>query len=231
MPTNLIPAAPALALAATGPVFLAGAVVHPHAPHAQTMAEVAYVQTGESTWWPAHTLLLTAYLLFVFFLKVATRVPGLPARTSRVLAVALPVATFCAAAMAVHLLLPLGRASVANAHDGWALWAKDCAEAADGIWAFCVAAVALSLSGAGLAARRIAPLGVAGGLGFAAFSFVVPLTGPVVPMHFTRSLLHAVPVFAILIAAWAVAAGCSALALRRHEPGLPAHELEPGRAR
>jgi hypothetical protein len=50
-------------------------------------------------------------------------------------------------------------------------------------------------------------------------------------MHFTRSLLHAVPVFAILIAAWAVAAGCSALALRRHEPGLPAHELETGRAR
>lgn len=41
MPTNQLPKAPALALVTTGPVFLVGAVIHPHAPHAHTMAEVA----------------------------------------------------------------------------------------------------------------------------------------------------------------------------------------------
>ena len=55
-------------------------------------------------------------------------------------------------------------------------------------------------------------LGVVGGIGFAAFSTLVPLTGIVVSIQFTRSLVHVVPAFLLLIAAWATAAGTIELA-------------------
>ena len=48
----------ALSLAATGPLLIVGAIIHPHAPDAQNMAEVAYAQTGQTAWWPAHVFLL-----------------------------------------------------------------------------------------------------------------------------------------------------------------------------
>jgi len=195
-------------LTATGPLFLAGVVLHPHAPDAHSMAQVAYTQTGEVEWWPAHLLLLASYVAFAAFLFGISRLDGLAASARQVLDVARPVAAFCVLAMLVHLMLPLGRESVASSHQGWALWTKDAAETADGLWAVCVAAVAWALGRAGLAGNRItAALGVVGGLGFALFSFLVPLTGVVVSMDFTRSLVTVVPAFGLLIVAWAVFAG------------------------
>ncbi len=198
----------AFSLAATGPLLFVGAIIHPHAPDANTMAEVAYTQTGQTAWWPAHVFLLLGYVAFATFLFGASRIDGLPDRVARVLNVAVPLACLSVAAMVVHLLLPLGRDSVANSHEGWALWAKDIAESADAVWALVVAAVAWSLGRAGIVGNRMtASLGLIGGLGVAAFSIAVPLTGVILPMDFTRTLVSALPVFGILIVIWTLGAG------------------------
>jgi hypothetical protein len=205
----------ALLLVATGPLFLVGAILHPHAPDAEDMAQVAYVQTGQFVWWPAHLMLLDSYVLFALFVFNLSRLGGLPSRARRVVKYARPVAGLCVLAMLIHLLLPLGRDSVANSHEGWALWVKDVAESADAVWALCLAVVAWTLGRTRILGNRLtALLGLAGGLGFALFSLFVPLTGVVVSMQFTRSLLHGVPVFAVLIAAWTVVAGVSVLSKR-----------------
>lgn len=212
---RMIGRGPALSLTASGLLFLAGAIVHPHAPQARSMAEVAYTQTGEVAWWPAHLLLLAGYAVFAAFLIGVSRSQGLPTGARAVLRVAVPIACFCVLAMFIHLVLPLGRHSVADSHRGWALWAKDFVELADGLWALCVASVAWGLGRTRLVGNAyVASLGVAGGVGFALFSIFVPLTDVVVSMQFTRSLLQVVPVAAILIAAWTLAAGVAALTQR-----------------
>ena len=211
---NRIPKRAAAALTATGTLFLAGVIIHPHAPNAQDMAQVAYTQTGQIDWWPAHLLLLSSYVMFAVAVFSISRLRlASPAR--QVMDFARPVALFCVLAMLVHLLLPLGRDSVANSHHGWAFWAKDFVESVDGVWALCVAAVAWSLGRAGVMGHGITALsGLVGGIGFAFFSFLVPLTGVVVSMQFTRSLLHVVPVFGLLIVVWAVVAGGADLSRR-----------------
>ncbi len=172
------------------------------------MAEVAYTQTGQADWWPAHVLLLSSYVLFAAALFSISGLQGLSSPVRRVMHVARPIVVVCVVAMLVHLLLPLGRDSVANSQHGWAFWAKDVVETVDGVWALCVAAIAWTLGRAGILGHGItALLGVVGGIGFALFSFLVPLTDVVVSMEFTRSLLHVVPVFGLLIVAWAVVAG------------------------
>ena len=208
MMANPIPKRTALLLTATGPLFLAGVIIHPHAPNAQDMAQVAYTQTGQADWWPAHLLLLSSYVAFAVALYGISRLDPLPAHVRRVLNLARPVAALCVVAMLVHLLLPVGRDSVANSHHGWAFWTKDVVETVDGVWAVCIAAVAWTLGRASIAGRGItALLGVVGGIGFALFSFLVPLTDVVVSMQLTRSLVHVVPVFGLLIVAWATIAG------------------------
>lgn len=215
MGANRIAAGAGVSLTASGVVFLIGAVIHPHAPEARDMAEVAYAQTGQIVWWPAHLALLSSYILFAVFLFRLSRVRGLPSKLRHVLKFAVPVAAFCVLAMLVHLLLPVGRESVANSQQGWALWAKDVVESADVAWALCVAAVAWSFGRANVVGNRLtALLGAVGGLGFAVFSFSVPLTGVVLSMQFTRSVLQVVPVAALLVTAWAVVAGLLVL-LRR----------------
>jgi len=222
MSTTGIAKSAGLVLTAGGVLFLAGAVAHPHAPEARDMAEVAYTQTGQILWWPAHFALLVSYVLFASFIFNVTRARGLPPRLRRVMTVAGAIAGFCVLAMLVHLLLPLGRDSVANSHNGWALWVKDVVETVDAVWALCVAAVAWSLGRSDVVGNRLTALvGLAGGLGFAVFSIFVPLTGVVVSMEFTRALLAFVPVTAVLLAAWAVVAGLS-LFLRRDAGGSPA---------
>lgn len=213
MTVQRIPKRTAILLAATGPLFLAGVIIHPHAPNARDMAEVARAQTGQTDWWPAHLLLLSSYVVFAVVLFSISRLDRLPVAARRVLNPARLVAVLCVLAMLVHLLLPLGRDSVAHSHHGWAFWAKDVVEPADGVWALCAAAVAWSLGRAGVVGHRITSLlGIVGGTGFALFSFLVPLTGVVVPMQFTRSLLHVVPVFGLLIVAWATVTGGIGLA-------------------
>lgn len=204
-----------LSLSASGLLFLVGAIIHPHAPQANDMAQLAYIQTGQAAWWPAHVLLLGSYVLFAAFLIGLSRSAFLTSAATEVLRFALPLACFCVLAMLIHLLLPFGRDSVADSQRGWALWAKDFAETADGLWALCVAAVAWRLGRARIVGNTpIALLGLAGGIGFALFSISVPLTDVVVSMQFTRSLLQVVPVTGILIAAWALVAGVSALSRR-----------------
>ncbi|MDJ0459668.1 hypothetical protein PUN71_020875 [Arthrobacter sp. NQ7] len=208
MTTNQITKRAALLLTATGPTLFVGLILHPHAPKADSMAEVAFTQTGQPNWWPAHVLLVSSYVVFALFLSTIRRLPALSPPARRVLKLAVPVAWFCVLAMLIHLLLPLGRESVANSQRGWALWVKDVVESVDGVWALCVVAVAWTLGRAGIVGNRLtALLGVAGGFGFALFSFLIPLTGVVVPMQFTRTLVDVVPVFGILMVAWAVVAG------------------------
>lgn len=208
MTANRIPRRAAVSLRATGVLFLVGVILHPHAPNAHTMAQVAYTQTGQADWWPAHLFLLSSYVLFAVFVFSMSRFDGLPPAAPRVLSFARPIAVLCVVAMLVHLLLPLGRASVAHSHHGWALWVKDVVESVDALWALAVAAVAWLLGRIGTADHRIsALLGVVGGIGFALFSALVPLTDVVVSMQLTRSLLHVVPVFGLLVVAWALVAG------------------------
>jgi hypothetical protein len=205
----------ALSLMATGPLLMVGAIIHPHAPDAQNMAEVAYTQTGQTAWWPAHAFLLLGSVAFAIFILGVSRLDGLPHPVARILTFALPLAWLCVAAMVVHLLLPVGRDSVANSHEGWAFWAKDVAESADAVWALVVAAVAWSLGRAGIVGNRLTgSLGVVGGLGFAAFSTAVPLTGMLLPMDLTRVLVPAAPAFGILITTWTLGAGGMALVNR-----------------
>jgi hypothetical protein len=205
----------ALSLLATGPLLTVGSILHPHAPDAQSMAEVAYVQTGQTAWWPAHVFLLLAYVAFSTFLVGVSRIDRLPDPVTRVLTFALPLACLGVAAMVVHLLLPVGRDSVANSQEGWAFWVKDVAESADAVMALVLGAVAWSLGRAGIIGNRLtASLGLAGGLGVAAFSIAVPLTGWLLPMDLTRVLVLALPVFGILILIWTVSAGVMALAYR-----------------
>lgn len=207
----------ALSLIGTGLLFLAGVSLHPHAPNAHNMAQVAYLQTGRSNWWPAHVLLLASYLLFVAFLVSVSRAGGISFAVQRVLKLVLPIAVVCVVAMTIHLFLPLGRDSVANSHRGWAFWTKDAVESVDGLWALCVATVAWTLGRARIVGNRLtALLGASGGGGFAVFSIFVPLTGVVVSMDFMRRvLLPVVPMFGMLLVAWAVAAGISALSQSR----------------
>jgi hypothetical protein len=210
----------AFSLMATGPLLIVGAIIHPHAPDAQSMAEVAYIQTGQAAWWPAHIFLVLSYVAFTAFLFGVSRVDGLPDPVVRVLNIARPLACLCVAAMVVHLLLPLGRDSVANSNEGWAFWAKDLAESADAVWALVVAAVAWSLGRAGIVGNRLtASLGLVGGLGFAAFSIAVPLTGVLLPIDLTRTLVPAAPVFGILSAAWMLGAGAMALVTDHESAG------------
>jgi hypothetical protein len=205
----------AFSLMVTGPLLIVGAIIHPHAPDAQNMAEVAYTQTGQAAWWPAHVFLVLSYVAFAAFLFGVSRSDGLPYEVVRVLHIALPLACLCVAAMVVHLLLPLGRDSVANSNEGWAFWAKDVVESADAVWAVVVAAVAWSLGRAGIVGNRlIASLGLAGALGFAVFSIGVPLTGVLLPMDLVRGLVPLAPVAGILIVSWTVGAGVMALVAR-----------------
>ncbi len=196
-------------LVATGLFLLAGLVLHPHDPNAKDMAEVAYVQTGQATWWPAHALLLSSYVLFMVFLVKISRLDVLPPSAQRVLRFALPIAGFSVLAMLTHLLLPLARDSVANSHQGWAFWVKDVVESVDGLWAMCVVAVAWTLGRAAIVGNQYtAWLGMVGGIGFAAFSLAIPLTGPVISVETMASLVpKIVPVFGVLLVSWTVAAG------------------------
>jgi hypothetical protein len=213
MTPNRLTRRTALALAATGPLFLAGLVLHPHAPHASNMTQVAYTQTGQAVWWPAHLFLLSCYVLFALVLFRIARLSELPPSARRVLTVARLIAAVCVLAMLIHLLLPLGRDSVAHSRHGWAFWLKDAVESLDAMWALSAAGVAWALGRAGIVGQGIpALLGVAGGIGFAFFSFLVPLTGFVVPMSFTRSVLHLLPVFGLLMVAWATVGGLTAVA-------------------
>ncbi|MDQ4501189.1 hypothetical protein [Sinomonas sp. ASV322] len=197
----------ALLLAAAGPLYLVGAGLHPHAPDAHTMAEVAYVQTGQEAWWPAHLLLLLAFVSFGLCLRATSRLGNLPSSVRRLLRVVTPIAWVCVAAMAIHLVLPIGRPSVADSHEGWALWVKDIVESGDAVWSLCLAVVAWSLGRAHvLGNSATAVIGVAGGLGFGIFSAFVPLTGVLVPIDVMHSFVNYVPLFAILIALWALSA-------------------------
>ncbi len=171
------------------------------------MAQVAYTQTGQADWWPAHLFLLSSYVLFAVFVFSISRFDGLPPGPARVLDFVRPIAVLCVVAMTVHLLLPLGRASVAHSRHGWALWVKDVVESVDAVWALSVATVAWLLGRAGTDHRISALLGIVGGIGFALFSGLVPLTDVVVSMQFTRSLVRVVPVFGLLIVAWTVVTG------------------------
>ncbi len=201
----------ALALMATGPLLMVGAIIHPHAPDASNMAEVAYTQTGQTAWWPAHVFLLLGYVAFAIFLLGVSRIDGLPYPVVRVLNIAVPLASLCVVAMVVHLLLPLGRDSVANSNQGWAFWVKDVAESADAVWGLVFAAVAWSLGRTGIVGNRVtAWLGLAGGAGLAAFSIAVPLTGNLLPMDLTRALVTAVPMFGILMLTSSLGAGIMA---------------------
>lgn len=212
MNTQSIPKTVVVPLAVSGVLFFVGAVLHPHAPSATNMAQVAYDQTGQTVWWPAHALLLGSYLVFATTILRISRRVQVPASIQKVLDFAIPAAWICVAAMLAHLLLPIGRASVVDSHHGWALWVKDVAEAADALWALVLGVVAWSFGRAGLLGNRVtAVAGVAGAIGFAVFSIVVPLTDTVFPISFTRSLLPIIPVFAVLIAAWAIGTGLMAL--------------------
>jgi len=167
MRTNQITKRAALLLTATGPTLLVGLILHPHAPMADSMAEVAYTQTGQADWWPAHVLLVSSYVLFALFLSTLRRLPALSSPAQRVLKLAVPLAWFCVLAMFIHLLLPLGRESVANSQRGWAFWVKDVVESVDGVWALCVVVVAWTLGRAGIVGNLLtALLGVAGGSRF-----------------------------------------------------------------
>lgn len=208
MTAGRIPTHTAASLIAAGVLLLGGVIIHPHAPNAQDMTQVAYTQTGQFAWWPAHVLLLSSYVAFATVIISISRIAGSPFEVRRVLGFARPVALFCILAMLVHLLLPLGRDSVANSQHGWAFWAKDVAESVDCLWAVCIAVVAWTLGRTGIMGNRLTALfGMVGGLGFGVFSILVPLTGVAVSMQFTRSVLHVVPAFVILITAWAVVAG------------------------
>ncbi len=203
----------ALVLIATGVVLFAGLALHPHDPNATSMAEVAYVQTGQARWWPAHALLLTSYVLFVVFLVQMSSLTGLPTSARRVLKVALPIASFGVLAMLVHLLLGFGHDSLANSHKSWAFWLKDVVETYDGVWAVSLAGVAWVLGRAGsLGNRLIGLLGLLGGIGFALFSFAIPLTGPIIPVTSMGPLVPKIaPAFGLLVVAWTITGGVLAL--------------------
>lgn len=202
-----------LVLMASGLVMFAGLALHPHDPNATNMAEVAYVQTGQVRWWPAHVLLLTGYVLFVVFLVQMSSLTGLPASARRVLKVALPIAYFGVLAMLVHLLLGFGHDSLANSHKSWAFWLKDVVETYDGVWAVSLAVVAWVLGRAGILGNRlIGLLGLLGGIGVALFSFAIPLTGPIIPVTSFGPLVPKIaPAFGLLLVAWTVTGGVYAL--------------------
>ncbi|MFN2464585.1 MAG: hypothetical protein ABR573_11880 [Candidatus Dormibacteria bacterium] len=176
------------------------------------MAQVAYTQTGQVAWWPAHLLFVASYVLFAAFLLGVSRGGVLPSAAQRVLRFALPIAWFCVVAMLIHLALPVTRNSFADSNRDWALGVKDLAELADGLWALCVAAIAWRFGRTGILGNRpVALLGLAGGIGFALFSIMVPLTNVAISMQVTRSVMPVIPVSGILIALWALFAGVSAL--------------------
>lgn len=199
----------ALMLASVGPLIVVGGAIHPHAPDAQTMAEVAYVQTGQAIWWPAHVCLFAAEVLFATFLLRLARTRGLPPRLARLLPVMVPLAWLSATAMAVHLLLPVGRDSVADAHQGWAFWVKDVVEGFDAVFAGCLVVLAWALWREGVVSSRVLGLlGMAGGTVVALFSLAIPLTPALVPMALAHALIPAVPVVGVLAtASWAVGSG------------------------
>jgi hypothetical protein len=215
----MIPRSAAIALTATGPLLLLGAAIHPHAPDAQSMAEVLYTQAGQALWWPAHVSLLAAYVAFAVFLRGASR-SRLPAGASRVARIALPIAFVCVFAMVVHLLLPIGRGSVADGQEGWVMWAKGFGESFDAVWALVMAVVAWSFGRAGVVGNRaVALVGMVGALGFGIFSAAIPLTGVVVPLSVMHSLVPIAPVPGLLMVVWTVAAGLPA-ALQRGGPAV-----------
>jgi hypothetical protein len=198
-----------LMLACVGPLLILGGAIHPHAPDAQTMAEVAYVQTGQALWWPAHVCLFAAEALFAAFLLRLARIGGLPVRLARLLRVLVPLAWLSVTAMAVHLLLPLGRDSVADAHQGWAFWVKDAVEGLDAVLAVCILLLAWALRREGIVSSRILGLlGMAGGMVTAVFSVGVPLTPALVPMDVAHALIPAVPIVGVLAtASWTIGTG------------------------
>lgn len=217
----------ALMLVAVGPLAVAGGAIHPHAPDAQTMAAVAYVQTGQVTWWPSHVCLLAAEALFAAFLVRLSRENGLSPRTAHLLRVLVPLAWLAVGAMVVHLLLPLGRDSVAGGHLGWAFWVKDVVEGLDAVFAGCMVLVAWALWRDGIVSSRILGLlGMAGGTVFLVFSLGIPLTPTLISMDVAHALIPAVPVVGVLASAsWAIGSGVRLA--RRDQADHTAHD--PGR--
>jgi hypothetical protein len=206
----------ALSLTASAPLLILGVAIHPHAPEAHTMPDVLYVQSGQSAWWPAHVFLLAGELLFAVFLVSLSRAPGLPVPLARALRVLLPVVWACVAAMVIHLLLPLGRDSVADSAHGWDFWVKDVAETMDAVYALCLAAVAWLLYRNRVAdSRPLALVGVVGATWFGLFSLGIPLTGVVWTADDFHTLIPGVPAVGVLLTAtWAIGTGLIAL---RHE--------------
>lgn len=203
----------ALSLTASAPLFVLGVAIHPHAPEAHTMADVLYVQSGQSDWWPAHLCLLAGEALFAAFLVSLSRAAGLPGPLARALRVLVPVAWAGVVGMVMHLLLPLGRPSVADSSSGWDFWVKDVAETMDAVYAFCVALVAWQLYRNRVAdSRLLALLGIVGATWFGLFSLGIPLTGLLWTADDVQSLIPAAPVVGVLLtAAWMIGMGVVAL--------------------
>jgi hypothetical protein len=191
----------ALMLVAVGPLAFVGGAIHPHAPGAQTMAEVAYVRPDRR---PGGPLMCACSRGGVLRRLPRQALPGERAVTTDgpTAAGAGPARVAGRGGDGRPPALPLGRDSVAGGHLGWAFWVKDVVEGLDAVFAGCMVMVAWALWRDGIVSSRILGLlGMAGGTVFLVFSLGIPLTPALISMDVAHALIPAVPVVGVLASA------------------------------
>lgn len=191
-----------------GIAFFIGGLTHPSdSGHGNKVQQLHDMLVG-SSWYPSHALLLAAVALVAVGIYALRQRRDLTAGMERLLRFVFVIACVATVSMTVHLLAPLGAASVADGKQSLLSRVQTLNELVDAAWALSLAALAVAggLTGT-LGNRATIPFGLVGGLAFALGSATISFTDTFDPIFKVGSLLSI----------WAIAAGV--MAARRPHAG------------
>lgn len=174
--TTLTARIPFIALALGGVAFIAGGITHPGDSGEGTKVEQLHEMLVQSSWYPAHLLLLLGWVGFALG-TFGLRGRGSP-NVQRVIRVVHVVAWVAVAGMAIHTLDALGADSIANGEPGFASRLATFNEIAfSAPWALGFATLAVVGGLTRTVGNTItAGIGLVGGVAFATAAATVPFT-------------------------------------------------------
>jgi hypothetical protein len=185
-----------------GIAFFAGGLTHPSGSGHGNKVQQLHEMLGRSGWYPAHALLLAAVALVSAGIFASRQRQDLTSGMERLLRIAFVIGCITVVSMTVHLLAPLGAASVAGGKPALLSRVQALNELVDASWALSLAALAVAGGVTGTVGNRLTiPFGLVGGLAFALASATVPFTDTFDALFKVGSLLSV----------WAIAVGVIAV--------------------
>jgi hypothetical protein len=196
---------PGLCFVLGGIAFFVGGLTHPTGSGHGNKVQQLHDMLGRPGWYPSHAFLLAAVALIAGGLFASRQRRDLTSGMERLLRIVFVIGCIATVSMAVHLLAPLGAASVAGGKPSLLSRVQALNELVDALWAVSLAAVAVAGGLTGAVGNRLTiPFGLVGGLAFALASATIPFTDTFDPLFKVGSLLSV----------WAIAVGVIAV---RHQ--------------